>query len=116
MLDVARIGAADVVSLKLVKHGGLLATRDVAAVAEAAGIGLYGGCLLESSIGAAAHLQVFAGLRELGWGCEHFGPHILAEDLVEQPLRFADFQIHLPARPGLGVTLDRDKLRHYARG
>jgi muconate cycloisomerase len=52
MLDIARAGAADVVSLKLVKHGGLLATRDVAAVAEAVGIGLYGGCLLESSIGA----------------------------------------------------------------
>jgi muconate cycloisomerase len=115
MLDVVRAGAADVVSLKLVKHGGLLATRDVAAVAEAAGIGLYGGCLLESSIGAAAHLQVFAGLRELGWGCEHFGPQILVDDLVEQPLRFADFRVHLPAGPGLGVTLDQDKLRHYAR-
>jgi muconate cycloisomerase len=115
MLDVARAGAADVVSLKLVKHGGLLATRDVAAVAEAAGIGLYGGCLLESSIGAAAHLQVFAGLRELAWGCEHFGPQILVDDLVEEPLRFADFCIHLPAGPGLGVTLDQDKLRRYAR-
>jgi muconate cycloisomerase len=115
MLDVARAGAADVVSLKLVKHGGLLATRDVAAVAEAAGIGLYGGCLLESSIGAAAHLQVFAGLRELAWGCEHFGPQILVDDLVEEPLRFADFRIHLPAGPGLGVALDQDKLRRYAR-
>ena len=115
MLDVARAGAADVVSLKLVKHGGLLATRDVAAVAEAAGIGLYGGCLLESSIGAAAHLQVFAGLRELAWGCEHFGPQILVDDLVEEPLRFTDFRIHLPAGPGLGVTLDRGKLRYYAR-
>jgi muconate cycloisomerase len=115
MLDVARAGAADVVSLKLVKHGGLLATRKVAAVAEAAGIGLYGGCLLESSIGAAAHLQVFAGLRELAWGCEHFGPQILTDDLVTEPLRFADFQIHLPTGPGLGVTLDPDKLRRYAR-
>jgi muconate cycloisomerase len=115
MLNVARSGAADVVSLKLVKHGGLLATRDVAAVAEAAGIGLYGGCLLESSIGAAAHLQVFAGLRALAWGCEHFGPQILVDDLAEEPLRFADFQIHLPAGAGLGVTLDQDKLRHYAR-
>jgi muconate cycloisomerase len=115
MLDVARAGAADVVSLKLVKHGGLLATCDVAAVAEAAGIGLYGGCLLESSIGAAAHLQVFAGLRELAWGCEHFGPQILVDDLVEKPLRFTDFRIHLPAGPGLGVTLDRGKLRYYAR-
>jgi muconate cycloisomerase len=116
MLDVVRTGAADVVSLKLVKHGGLLATRNVAAVAQAAGIGLYGGCLLESSIGAAAHLQVFGGLRELAWGCEHFGPQILVDDLVEQPLRFADFRIHLPAGPGLGVTLDQEKLRRYARG
>jgi hypothetical protein len=30
-----------------------------------------GGCLLESSLGAAAHLQAFAGLRDLAWGCEH---------------------------------------------
>jgi muconate cycloisomerase len=115
MLDVVRAGAADVVSLKLVKHGGLLATRDVAAVAAAAGIGLYGGCLLESSIGAAAHLQVFAGLRELAWGCEHFGPQILTGDLVTEPLRFEDFHIHLPTGPGLGVALDPAQLRRYAR-
>jgi len=115
MLDVVRAGAADVVSLKLVKHGGLLATRDVAAVAQAAGIGLYGGCLLESSIGAAAHIQVFAGLRELVWGCEHFGQQILTGDLVTEPLRFADFHIHLPTGPGLGVTLDQKQLRRYAR-
>src|SRR4051794_38544992 len=116
MLAVAAAGAADVVSLKLVKHGGLLGTRKVAAVAEAAGIGLYGGCLLESSVGAAAHLQVFAGLRDLAWGCEHFGPQILTDDLVTEPLRFADFHVHLPAGPGIGVTLDHDKLRRYARG
>lgn len=115
MLDVVRAGAADVVSLKLVKHGGLLATRDVAAVAQAAGIGLYGGCLLESSIGAAAHLQVFAGLQTLAWGCEHFGPQILTGDLVTEPLKFADFHIHLPAGPGLGVTLDPAQLCRYAR-
>jgi muconate cycloisomerase len=115
MLDVARAGAADVVSLKLVKHGGLLMMRDVAAVAQAAGIGLYGGCLLESSIGAAAHLQVFAGLRDLAWGCEHFGPQILTGDLVTEPLLFKDFEIHLPSGPGLGVTLDDAQLRRYAR-
>jgi muconate cycloisomerase len=115
MLAVAQAAAADVVSLKLVKHGGLLNTRKVAAVAEAAGIGLYGGCLLESSIGAAAHLQVFAGLRDLAWGCEHFGPQILTDDLVTEPLRFEDFDLLLPDGPGIGVTLDRDKLRRYAR-
>ena len=49
------------------------------------------------------------------WGCEHFGPQILVDDLVEEPLRFADFRIHMSAKPGLGVTLDHDKVRRYAR-
>ncbi len=115
MLAVAAAGAADAVSLKIVKHAGLLGVRKVAAVAEAAGIGLYGGCLLESSVGAAAHLQVFATLRELAWGCEHFGPQILTADLVTEPLRFADFQVHLPTGPGLGITLDEAALRRFAR-
>ena len=115
MLAVGAAGAADAVSLKLVKHAGLLGLKRVAAVAEAAGIGLYGGCLLESSVGAAAHLQVFATLRNLAWGCEHFGPQILVGDLVTEPLRFADFDLHLPIGPGLGVTLDPDRMRAYAR-
>jgi len=115
MLDVARHAAAEAVSLKIVKHGGLIGTKAVAAVAEAAGISLYGGCLLESSVGAAAHLQVFSTLADLPWGCEHFGPQILTDDLVTEPLRFADFHIHLPTGAGLGVTLDSDKLRRFAR-
>jgi len=115
MMEVAQANAADAVSLKLVKHGGLLALKEVAAIAQAAGIGLYGGCLLESSIGAAAHLQVFATLPTLAWGCEHFGPQILVDDLVETPLRYENFEVHLPAGPGLGLTLDEDKLKHFAR-
>jgi muconate cycloisomerase len=114
-LRVAATGAADVLSLKIVKHGGLLGVHRVAAVAEAGGLSLYGGCLLESSIGAAAHLHAFAGLRSLAWGCEHFGPHILTEDLATEPLRIADFQMHLPTGPGLGVTLDPEKMRRFAR-
>jgi muconate cycloisomerase len=115
MLAVANAAAADAVSLKLVKHAGLLGVRKVAAVAEAAGIGLYGGCLLESSVGAAAHLQVFSTLRELAWGCEHFGPQILTGEYVTEPLRFEDFHVHLPTGPGIGVSVDEDRLRHYAR-
>jgi muconate cycloisomerase len=115
MMAVAEAAAADALSLKLVKHGGLLGLHKVAAVAEAVGVSLYGGCLLESSIGAAAHLHAFAGLRSLAWGCEHFGPHILTEDFAVEPLKIADFHIHLPTGPGLGVTLDPVKLRRFAR-
>ncbi len=115
MMEVARHAAADAVSLKIVKHAGLLGLKRVAAVAEAAGIALYGGCLLESSVGAAAHLHAFATLRTLEWGCEHFGPQILVGDLVTEPLRFEDFNVLLPAGPGLGLTLDQDRIRAYSR-
>src|SRR3954470_14220492 len=115
MLAVAQASAADAVSLKLVKHAGMLGVKRVAAVAEAAGVALYGGCLLESSVGAAAHLQVFSTFRELAWGCEHFGPQSLTGALVTEPLRFEDFHVLLPAGPGIGVVLDQDKLRRYAR-
>ena len=115
MLAVAKEGAADAVSLKLVKHGSLADLQKVAAVAEAAGVALYGGCLLESSLGAAAHLHAFAGLRTLAWGCEHFGPQILKQDLVKQPLRFENFHVHLPQGPGLGVEIDPLQLARFAR-
>jgi len=115
MMAVAQANAADAVSLKLVKHGGLFALKEVAAIAQAAGIGLYGGCLLESSIGAAAHLQVFATLPTLAWGCEHFGPQILVDDLVETPLAYENFEVLLPAGAGLGLALDEDKLKHFVR-
>ncbi len=115
MFQAGALACADVVSLKIVKHGGLFGLHKVAAVAEAAGFSLYGGCLLESSIGAAAHLQAFAGLNTLAWGCEHFGPHILTQDLVLEPLVIRDFHIHLPSGPGIGIELDRAQLARFAR-
>jgi muconate cycloisomerase len=84
-------------------------------VAEASGMALYGGCLLESSIGAAAHLAAFATLPRLPWGTEHFGPRILVDDVVTEGLRFEDFEVRLPDGPGLGVTLDEDRIRDFAR-
>ncbi|KAH2775605.1 hypothetical protein KXW38_001465, partial [Aspergillus fumigatus] len=61
-------------------------------------------------IGAAAHLAVFSTLPTLEWGTEHFGPRILVEDLVVNPLRFENFEIVIPDGPGLGITLDQDRL------
>jgi muconate cycloisomerase len=116
--EVARAAAAgcgSVYSLKLVKSGGQFELKRAAGVAAAHGLELYGGCLLESSIGAAAHLAVFSTLPTLEWGTEHFGPRILVEDLVANPLRFEDFEVVIPDGPGLGVTLDPDRVRAFAR-
>jgi muconate cycloisomerase len=37
------------------------------------------------------------------------------DDLVAEPLVFEEFEIHVPTGPGLGVTLDEDKVRFMAR-
>ncbi len=116
--EIARAGAihaADVLSLKLVKSGGLLDLRRAAAIADAHGLELYGGCLLESGLGAAAHMAVFSTLPRLQWGTEHFGPQILVRDIVSKGPEFRDFQIHLPEGPGLGITLDEDIVDEFAR-
>ncbi|WP_193175703.1 enolase C-terminal domain-like protein, partial [Oricola nitratireducens] len=108
-------GAGSVLSLKLVKSGGLFAVKRIAAIASAGGLELYGGCLLESSIGAAAHLACFATLPALEWGTEHFGPKILIDDLATRSLVYRDYRVHLPEGPGLGVEPDPERIRAFSR-
>ena len=37
----------------------------------------------------------------------------LADDIVENPIRPIDGEIPIPGGPGLGVTLDEDKVAKY---
>ena len=100
----ARVRAADAFSIKVTKHGGMLRTREVASIAEAAGITLFGGTMLESGVGTAAFAQVFSTVRALDWGCQLFGPLLFADTItVEQPV-YRDFHLEVPVGPGFGMT------------
>lgn len=90
----ARNRAAGAFSLKLVKYGGLLRTLKVATIAEAAGLSLFGGTMLENSIGTAASAQLFSTVSRLDWGCQLFGPELFSDGLtVEQLVFFPRFEI-----------------------
>ncbi len=115
LVQNAMAASGSVYSLKLVKSGGLQELKRTAGIASAFGMELYGGCLLESGIGAAAHMAVFSTLPRLEWGCEHFGPRILREDLISSGLTFRDFHIHVPDGPGLGITVNEAALRDATR-
>ncbi len=114
-LNLVQHAAADVFALKLTKAGGPLATMKTAAIAEAAGIPCYGGCMLETSVGTAAYLHTFVAIGGIRAGCELFGPLLLKDDLVTQPLQYHHGAIHLHEGHGFGVDLDPDKLAHYRR-
>jgi muconate cycloisomerase len=112
----AKHHAADVVALKIAKAGGLLPAKSVAAIAQSAGLALYGGTMLEGTIGTVASLHVFASLpQHFPFGTELFGPLLLKDDVVQQRPVYSDFAIAVPDRPGLGVDIDEDKLAHYRR-
>jgi muconate cycloisomerase len=113
--DLAARGAARIYAVKIAQSGGLLPAHAVGMIADAAGIGLYGGTMLEGSVGTAASAHVFACLPALEWGTELFGPLLLTDDIVTQPLTYADFQLQVPSVPGIGVALDEDKLAAYRR-
>lgn len=114
-LRIAAADAAGVFALKIAQSGGLFATAEVAAIGTAAGIGLYGGTMLEGGIGTVASAQVFATLPELAWGTELFGPLLQTEEILTQPLAYDDFALAVPAAPGLGVSLDEDKVHFFRR-
>jgi muconate cycloisomerase len=114
-LEVARLGAADVIALKIAKSGGVFNMLRTAAVADAAGIALYGGTMLEGSIGTLATAHACGTLPRLTWGTELFGPLLLKEDVVQERPVYRDFEMQLPQGPGLGVALDEDKLAFYRR-
>ena len=113
--ELAADAAADVYALKISQAGGLWPTLRAAAVADAAGVGIYGGTLLEGTVGSIAAAHVFAACPTLAWGTELFGPLLLKDDIVVARPDYRDFEMQLPQTPGLGVQLDLDKLSFYRR-
>ncbi len=114
--DIARHhaqGAARGVSLKSIKLGGIAGMLDAARLADKLDMRINVSCKTgESSIGCAAALHVAAVMPDVAWGLTltHAG---LAEDVTSMPLRVTHGFADVPDAPGLGVTVDEDKIRHF---
>jgi muconate cycloisomerase len=113
--DLASHAAATVFAIKIAQSGGLFAAGRVAAIADAAGIGLYGGTMLEGAVGTVAAAHLFATLPHLEWGTELFGPLLLAEEILTEPLEYGEFSLKVPTGPGLGITLDEARIAQFRR-
>ena len=113
--DFAVRAAADVFAVKIEQSGGLFAAKRVQAIADAAGVALYGGTMLEAGVGTCASAHVFATFPRLAFGTELFGPLLLTEEILEEPLDYRDFELTVPGSPGLGIALDEEKLAFLRR-
>ncbi len=113
--EIARVQGADVYAVKLEQSGGAFNALRVAAIADAAGIGLYGGTMLEGAVGTVISAHTFSTFANLQWGTELFGPLLLTEEILTEPLDYSDFELTVPAGPGLGLSLDEDRVAFFAR-
>lgn len=114
VLQIIREKAADFISVKLIKSGGITRARRIATLAHMAGIKCYLGSQFETSIGTSASLHVALSTEGFDHGGEIYGPVFFVEDIVKQSIRIEKGWIYPANQPGLGVHLDADRMKEFA--
>lgn len=113
-LKIIKQDAADMISIKLSKLGGIVASKKLAGLCEAAGVGAYAGAMWESGIGIAASLHFACSSPAVRYGSDFYTcSHLLEDDLIQVPIPIEDGQILVPNGPGLGVDVDWDAVERY---
>jgi muconate cycloisomerase len=125
VLEIAQKKAADIISLYTTKPGGIFKAKKVAAVAEAAGLKCNVNGSVETGVGNAANIQLAASTAVVEFDCvvpvstpKDAGRKGIAgiyyqDDIVTERFDFSDGNISVSMKPGLGIELDEDKLKHY---
>jgi len=114
-LRAVGLRACDLINIKLMKCGGLLAALTLNAIAETAGIACQVGTMVESAVASAAGLHLALALHNVQT-VEMGGPLMLATDLA--PLRdyYRRDQATVPDGPGLGLAPDEAIIARHATG
>ena len=110
----AELGTGDLVNIKVVKCGGILKAKRMAAIAEGAGMDCLIGSMIEMGPGTACGAHVAVSTPNVTYASELVGPQLIADDVLIDPLEVRRGTIRLPDRPGLGIELDRERLARYA--
>jgi glucarate dehydratase len=105
--------AVDVILLDTTFWGGIRQCVKAAGVCETFQIGVAVHSSGELGIQLATMLHLGAVIPNLSFAADaHY--HHLTDDIIEGGLmEYEGGTIRVPSKPGLGITLDRDKLRKY---
>jgi len=110
---VISAGAADVVNIKVPKCGGIYRSQKIASICERAGIPCFLGGCLETTPGTAAQAHFYASTQNIISAAEMEGPWCYVDDIVKDPMEIEEGLLKIPEGPGLGVTVDEEKVDRY---
>jgi D-galactarolactone cycloisomerase len=106
-------GAFDIVQPDATKVGGISEQRRIAWMAEEFGV-RYVGHGWNTAIGVAADLQISAAMPHTDV-VEFIGGSAYVDGLLTEPFRLdAEGHLEIPVAPGIGVSLDPEKVARYA--
>jgi muconate cycloisomerase len=114
-VEMARLQLADLVSIKIMKSGGIARAREVAAIAEAAGIAAYGGTMFEGGLAIAAGLHLLATTPNISLGAEFYtSTFVMGVEILKTPISIVKGQTQVPTGPGLGVEVDERRVKEVS--
>ena len=87
----------------------------IASAAQSMGIPCFLGGCIETGVGTAAALHFGACSPNLFPALEIAGSGPFTDDIITEPFVAEHGVVHLPEGPGLGVTVNEEKLRFYSR-
>jgi muconate cycloisomerase len=128
VLEIVRLGAAQMLSVYYTKPGGFAPSKRLLAVAGAAGLPCDINGSAEMGIGVAADLHLAVSSPEISLAgtipvtstAEHIvtkvAGHKYLDDLIKRPFRYDKGVLYPPDGPGLGIEVDEAKIAKYRIG
>lgn len=113
VMAMAKHQAADTINIKIGRPGSYDGALKMQAVAEAAGLPVTVGAMMEQGVGTAAAAHFAAACQNLAYTCDITGPTLVVDDILAEPLCYEESYLHVPQGPGLGVEIDEEKLNRY---
>ncbi|RQG87810.1 N-acylamino acid racemase [Natrarchaeobius halalkaliphilus] len=105
-------GALDVAVVDMTPAGGISGVRQLAAIAEDAGVPLAHHCAFDLGIRTAAIVHTVSGVPGFTLPPDSVY-YAWEDDVIEDPFTVEDGALPVPQEPGLGVSVDEQKVAEY---
>ena len=105
--------AVDVILLDTTFWGGIRPCVKAAGICETFGLGVAVHSSGELGVQLASMLHMGAVVPNLGYSADAHYHHLVDDVIVGGKMRYVDGRIAVPSAPGLGVTLDAEKVARY---
>ncbi len=103
-MNIVTSGAADMINMKMMKAGGITRGRKIISIAEAAGLPVMIGCMVETKVAVTAGTHLALGMKNVKYA-DLDGYSSLKRDITKGGLELKNGENTVSDRPGLGLDV-----------